>query len=200
MKQTATAIGLALATFSAGGAYAADISDKEEQQLRDAGYVEHPWQGLYVAFGVGAEIVSLDLGPVDLSEDDYLGNVRLGYDFQRGLFVGGPYAEATWHNLSIGPADSEWSYAFGGRAGVVLGNTLLYGLAEYNFREFDAEISDQEGFGAGAGAEVHFGGPFFGGIEYSHFFGEEVGDGPITADTSSDAVMLTFTIKGDPTN
>ena len=190
--RTVSAIAIA-AALETSPANAADLGAQEEEaQLREAGYRNPVWQGFYASLGAGYEIFVLDeAGPfgVDLSEDDFFGNGRLGYDAQRGRFVAGPFIEASYSGLDV----SEWTYAFGGRAGVTLGNTLFYGLAKYDFRELDGISDDLEGFAAGGGVEAHLGGPVFGGLEYTHHFGEEIGE----FDTSVDAVKAQLTIKGN---
>jgi len=201
MKRTASKMASAIAIAAVLGvtpAGATDLHPDEEAQLRDAGYVENVWQGFYASIGGGYEIVSFDFDMIDLSGDDFFVNIRGGYDFQRGRLVGGPLIEASWSNNDIGTlgVDSAWTYAVGARAGLVFGNTLAYVIAKYDFREFDGTVGDQEGLNAGVGVEFHLGGRLFGGVEYTHHFGDDAFSG--MADTSVDAVKARIIFKGNP--
>jgi len=160
----------------------------------DAELRKDVWMGLYGQIGGGYEIASADLGSgPDFSEDSAFGNFRAGYHFQRGRFVGGPWAEIAVTNISAGGVENEFTYGFGADLGIVIGNVRPYVLAGYRILDVDG-ADDVEGFVGGAGMDLHLGGNFFAQLEYTHQFEDDI-EG---VDVSTNRVMLGLSYKADP--
>jgi hypothetical protein len=205
--RTASAIALAAALGSTP-AKAADLGGKDESRLGGVGY-EHTWTGAYVSGGVGYEKASLEGFGMDIGGEGFLGNGRIGYDQQIGSLLLGAFGEARFNDLSIGlggpSVESDWSWGFGGRAGVVLGNSLIYGTGGWGRREISFSncggscpgLDDVDEWFYGGGIEVHAGGPFFVGAEVRQHIASD-DDLPTGLEADSFSGMLSITFKADP--
>lgn len=167
-------------------------------------YTEAPinWNGFYLGIQGGygnanhaldAEIYNAEESATLASLDGvnghgFIGGARVGYDFQLGRFVAGPFADYNFSNieteLKMGDhftatveKGEEWT--IGGRAGVLLSqSTLLYGLAGYTETSYslhasgEGKLGDQDftGLTAGVGLETAITRNIFLSLEYQHRF------------------------------
>jgi len=209
--RTASAIALT-AALGVTPAKAADLGEKDESRVGEVGY-EDVWTGAYVSGALGYEQASVEdtAAPADLSADGFVSQARLGYDQLVGnRFLLGLYTEGRLNDLSESFGDysfeNDWTWGVGGRAGVVIGNTLIYGTGGWAQR--DISISeDGDGFGPdevgewfyGGGVELHAGGPFFAGLEVRQHISDDDALSDVGVDEADSlSAMLSVTFKADP--
>jgi outer membrane immunogenic protein len=167
------------------------------------------WTGVYIGvqggYGNADHKLSVEaynaeesavLGSLDgLNSRGFIGGGRIGYDFQLGRFVAGPFADYNFSNidseLKIGSQSAtvekgdEWT--LGGRAGLlVTPATLIYGLVGYTQTNYALHASgagklgdqDFKGLTGGAGIETALTKNLFIGLEYQHtwYDGETIAD------------------------
>jgi opacity protein-like surface antigen len=121
------------------------------------------WSGLYAGGTIGG-LTSLD-PEFDLDAYELTAGAQVGYLQQFGMFVVGAEVQGMWTDdlqyvLTPGSGlQQDWSIAAKGRAGVVLGDTLLYGTG-------GAILSELKPSGATtSNTEWYTGGVFGGGVE-----------------------------------
>jgi len=158
-------LGAVLLLAATGAALAAD--------LPAGGYYAAPtpaplygfsWYGPYVGGTIGYQWGSVDNNPTKPS--GIAGGLEAGYNWQRGQFVFGAEtdiqlsgAEGTFAPWQF---SSPWYGTLRGRAGVAIGNVLVYGtggLAYGDLRAVTAALSEDRtsvGWTVGAGVEVGF--------------------------------------------
>jgi outer membrane immunogenic protein len=116
-----------------------------------------------------------------------------GCDLQMGQVVVGGFANYDWHqdhDVTLTLGTKSWSsgideqWAVGGRAGVLVGPSLVYGIAGYTEAKLD--IGDHTGWVYGAGVELPLGNGFSLRGEYTYSDLEEVAYkvGPAMAPTT----------------
>lgn len=108
------------------------------------------WSGCYIGVHAGMSATKTDttldatgtgtlLGVNGLGSAGSLAGVHAGCDMQVQQFVFGGFGDYTWHNqsleitsplaaMSIAKLDVNSQWTIGGRAGLVFGNSLVYGL------------------------------------------------------------------------
>jgi outer membrane immunogenic protein len=105
----------------------------------DVGLAGDDWTGFYVGAHLGG--VTSD----DFSEENsaWMGGIQAGYLQQFDSFVLGGEIAASLHDelsyelSSTAGLQQEWSITATGRAGIALGQTLIYGLAGVSVTELD---------------------------------------------------------------
>ncbi len=125
--------GAALSALIAGSANAADVYTKgglKDEPFIDVNVVN--FSGGYVGVGVGGVLLEDDYND-ELS--GFVGEGVIGWDFRRASFVIGPRVKGAFASAE---SDNDLieldGYAnLGGRAGVVLNRTLIYGDLGYEF-------------------------------------------------------------------
>lgn len=154
-----SALALLTAAFIASPASAADLGGRasmKDAPVYESSAVPRSWQGPYVALGLGFDANAIDapvvydeekVGGIDLSSDGILITGRIGYYFQRSQFVAGPFADIEWSDTSGtatnfpgflgGSVKGKFSYALGANMGVVVGQSLLYGGAGWQWKNFN---------------------------------------------------------------
>lgn len=119
------------------------------------------YAGPYIALGAGFDANSVSNGVDDISVSGLVATGRVGWDFQQGRFVFGPFADVEWNNADSTGIDGQWSVALGGRAGLVIGQALVYVNGGFEWKHFDiSTIStdyDPSGPFVGAGLEASLG-------------------------------------------
>jgi opacity protein-like surface antigen len=132
------------------------------------------WTGCYGQAGAGWAVSKTEVSIPPWASLDGLGadggvlSVGAGCDLQMGAVVVGGFADYAWHqdhavNVTFGPtsidlATLEEQWAVGGRAGVLVGPSLVYALAGYTQAKLD--IGDHEGIVYGGGVELPIGAGF----------------------------------------
>jgi opacity protein-like surface antigen len=169
---------LAIAALAAPlAANAADLGGPVQQTAPALPAVLAPapsWTGCYgqVAGGWAVSKTEVSIPPwasLDgLGADGGVLSVGAGCDLQMGQVVVGGFADYAWHqdhavNVTFGPtsidlATLEEQWAVGGRAGVLVGPSLVYALAGYTQAKLD--IGDHEGIVYGGGVELPIGAGF----------------------------------------
>jgi outer membrane immunogenic protein len=128
-------------------------------------YAAYSWIGPYIGGTLGYQWGDVSNNPTKPS--GVAGGVEAGFNWQHGNFVYG--AEADFNFSSADDTFAPWQFSnpwFGtvrGRAGVAIGNVLLYGTAGLAYGELTAQtvgnLSESHtglGWVAGIGAEVGF--------------------------------------------
>ena len=122
------------------------------------------WTGFYAGAHLGG-VTTQDLANLNADNVRFSGGVQGGYLQQFGMFVMGAELEASVANdltyaLAPGAALREnWSIVAKGRAGVALGDTLLYGTAGLSLANLEgtgtavASTETNAGIAFGAGVE-----------------------------------------------
>jgi outer membrane immunogenic protein len=165
MKTLAGAIALAAAAATAAvPARAAD--------LPAAGYYNAPaplsafsWMGPYLGANIGYEWGKVSNNPTQPS--GIFGGIQAGYNWQFGQFVAGVetdvQASAASDTFAPWQFSNPWFGTLRGRAGVAIGNVLVFGSAglAYGSLTVDSpgnlsETRSSLGWAAGLGAEVGF--------------------------------------------
>jgi outer membrane immunogenic protein len=157
---------LVLAAASAGvdTALAADFPSSN-YYTAPSSYSAYSWAGPYLGVNLGYEWGSVSNNPTRPS--GVAGGAEGGFNWQHGNFVYG--AEADINLSSADDTFAPWQFSnpwFGtlrGRAGVAIGNVLIYGTAGLAYGELTADtaanLSESHtsfGWVAGGGAEVGF--------------------------------------------
>jgi outer membrane immunogenic protein len=159
-----TVLGTALVLAMGGVALAADLP-AGNYYTAPAPLGAYSWAGPYLGATVGYEKGQVSNNPTQPS--GVAGGIEGGYNWQFGQFVAG--AETDIQASSASDTFAPWQFSnpwFGtlrGRAGVAIGNTLLFGTAGVAYGSLDVQTpgnlsESRTGFGwvAGAGLEVGF--------------------------------------------
>jgi outer membrane immunogenic protein len=125
----------------------------------------YSWVGPYIGANLGYEWGEVSNNPTRPS--GLAGGIQAGYNWQFGQFVAG--AETDIQVSGAEETFAPWQFSnpwFGtvrGRAGVAIGNTLIYGTAGLSYGELTvqtpgnlSESRDSIGWVAGGGLEVGF--------------------------------------------
>jgi outer membrane immunogenic protein len=166
------------------------------------------WTGCYAGVAGGWGISKTEVSVPPWASLDGLGadggvlGVLGGCDLQMGAVVVGGFASFDWHQdhevtLTIGPASAstglDETWAVGGRAGVLVGPTLVYGLAGYTEAKLD--IGDHAGWLYGGGIELPIGSGFSLRGEYTYSDLDSEAYGPVVVDPDVHAVKAALTYK-----
>jgi len=159
-----TILGAVLSFATAGAALAADLP-AGNYYTAPATLGAYSWAGPYLGANLGYEWGAVSNNPTKPSGLE--GGIEAGYNWQFGQFVTGVEGD-----LNVSGAEdtfAPWQFSnpwFGtlrGRAGVAIGNTLLFGTAGLAYGELAVqspgnltESRTSLGFVAGAGLEVGF--------------------------------------------
>jgi outer membrane immunogenic protein len=159
------ALALAIAAVATTGAAIAADFPASPYYTAPSSYSAYSWAGPYIGGTLGYEWGEVDNNPTHPS--GAAGGVEAGFNWQHGNFVYGGEAD---FNLS-GAEDTfaPWQFSnpwFGtvrGRAGLAVGNVLIYGTAGLAYGELTADtvgnLSESHtsfGWVAGGGAEIGF--------------------------------------------
>ena len=158
----AALFGAAFVSATAGTAAAADFP-VGPYYTAPSSYSAYSWIGPYIGGTLGYEWGDVSNNPTRPS--GVAGGVEAGFNWQHGNFVYG--AEADFNLSGADDTFAPWQFSnpwFGtvrGRAGVAIGNVLVYGTAGLAYGELTAEtagnLSESHtsfGWTAGAGAEI----------------------------------------------
>ena len=158
------ALALALVGIAVRAASAADFP-ASNYYTTPPSYSAYSWAGPYLGADLGYEWGKVSNNPTRPS--GLAGGVDAGFNWQHGNFVYG--AEADINFSGAEDTFAPWQFSnpwFGtvrGRAGVAIGNVLVYGTAGLAYGELTADtvanLSESRtsfGWVAGAGAEVGF--------------------------------------------
>jgi opacity protein-like surface antigen len=119
-----------------------------------------------------------------------------GCDLQVDRFVVGAWGEYGTRTFDWSGIDVDAKgWAAGGRAGIVVTNTLLYGLVGYTDLEAEADYLgsiDLTGIVLGGGAEVDLGRNFFARLEYQHLDLETDWDDEATVHSARLGIVYRF--------
>jgi outer membrane immunogenic protein len=158
--RTYLAAGLALAMSSA--AFAADLPG--QYYTVPSPLTAYSWAGPYLGATIGYEWGTVDNSPTRPS--GIAGGIEAGYNWQRGNFVFGGETDIQLSGADDTLAPYEFSNPWFGtlraRAGVDVGNVLLFGTAGFAYGDLRADSSGlteshtNVGWVAGAGAEIGF--------------------------------------------
>ncbi len=159
-----TVLGAALALTVTGAAFAADFPPSNYYTAPPS-YMANSWAGPYLGGVLGYEWGTVNNNPTRPSGLE--GGLEGGFNWQRGNFVYG--AETDMDISGADDTSAPWQFTnpwFGtlrGRAGVAIGNVLIFGTAGLAYGELTADTSgnlseSHTSFGwvAGGGAEVGF--------------------------------------------
>ena len=159
-----TFLGAALSLTMTSMALAADFPSQPYYTAPAPAPLASTWAGPYLGANVGYQWGHVDNNPTKPS--GLAGGIEAGYNWQRGQFVFGAETD-----ISLSGADdtfAPWQFSnpwFGtlrGRAGVTIGNVLLFGTAGLAYGDLRVESSNLTeshtslGWAAGAGMEVAF--------------------------------------------
>ena len=158
-----TLLGAALSLAMTSLAIAADMPAAPYYYTAPAPLSAYSWAGPYLGANLGYEWGDVSNNPT--RPNGVAGGVQVGFNWQRGNFVYGAETD-----IQLSAADdtfAPWQFSnpwFGtlrGRAGVAIGNVLLFGTAGLAYGSLTADTSgnlseSHSGFGwtAGVGAEV----------------------------------------------
>jgi outer membrane immunogenic protein len=154
----------AAAAGTANGARAADLP-AGNYYTAPAPLNASSWAGPYLGAAIGYEWGSVSSNPTRPS--GIAGGIEGGYNWQFGQFVAGVetdiQASAASDTFAPWQFSNPWFGTLRGRAGVVIGNTLLFGTAGLAYGGLTAtspgnlsQSRTSTGFAAGAGVEVGF--------------------------------------------
>lgn len=159
------------------------------------------WTGVYAGASVGyaSTVTQADIGLAGVgtaASIDGLGSsggsfgLQIGADLRVDRYLVGAFADWTMHNqewsvsspllpggtLASLDIDNQWT--IGGRAGVIVGETLVYGLLGYTTMQtsdidvplvpISFAVSEFKGWTFGGGLETHLGGNIFLAAEYRY--------------------------------
>jgi outer membrane immunogenic protein len=158
-----TILGTALLLGMAGTAVAADLPSP--YYTAPSALSAYSWAGPYLGATIGYERGAVSNNPTRPS--GVAGGIEGGYNWQFGQFVAGGEADiqASGASDTFAPwqFSNPWFGTLRGRAGVAIGNTLLFGTAGVAYGSLDVQTpgnlsESRTGFGwvAGAGLEVGF--------------------------------------------
>jgi outer membrane immunogenic protein len=159
-----TIFGAAFSLAMAGTAFAADLP-ASPYYTAPATLTASSWAGPYLGANLGYEWGTVSNNPTRPS--GLAGGIEAGYNWQFGQFVVGGEADlqASGAQDTFAPwqFSNPWFGSVRGRAGVAVGNVLLYGTAGIAFGSLSvqtpgnlSETRDSIGGIAGAGVEVGF--------------------------------------------
>jgi outer membrane immunogenic protein len=166
------------------------------------------WTGVYLQGGGGYAISNTTVGVPGFFELDGLGaegftlSAGAGADLQMGQVVVGLWGDYTWDvdhdvTLTIGSASASTGikerWAAGGRAGVLVGPSLVYGLVGYTEAELD--LGDHAGVVYGGGVELPIGSGFSLKGEYRYSDLETVKYGGVQVDPDVHEVGVKLAYK-----
>jgi outer membrane immunogenic protein len=157
-------LGAVLSIATAGAAFAADLP-AGNYYTAPATLGAYSWAGPYLGANLGYEWGSVSNNPT--RPTGLAGGLEAGYNWQFGHFVAGAETdiEASGASDTFAPwqFSNPWFGTLRGRAGVAIGNTLLFGTAGLAYGELAAQspgnLSENHsslGWVAGAGLEVGF--------------------------------------------
>jgi outer membrane immunogenic protein len=163
-KTTIFAASLLLATAAAGTALAADLPAQPYYTAPTPVYASS-WAGPYLGATIGYEWGSTTNNPTKPSGVE--GGIQAGYNWQFGQFVAGVEtdisASGAEDTLAPWQFSNPWFGTTRARAGVAIGNTLVFGTAGLAYGGLTAttpgnlsESHNSFGWSAGLGAEVGF--------------------------------------------
>jgi outer membrane immunogenic protein len=158
----AASVGATLAMAAAGSALAADLPSGPYYTAPEP-LSAYSWAGPYLGANIGYEWGSVDNNPTRPS--GIAGGIEGGYNWQRGSFVFGAETDIQLSGAddTLAPFEfsNPWFGTLRGRAGVTIGNVLLFGTAGLAYGELTAttagnlsENHTSVGWTVGAGAEV----------------------------------------------
>jgi opacity protein-like surface antigen len=130
------------------------------------------WTGCFASIGGGWAVSKTEVSIPGVGGLDGLGADGVlaaggGCDLQMGQVVVGGWADYSWHQDHDVTLTTPWgsastglneAWAVGGRAGVLVGPSLIYGLAGYTEAKLD--IGDHTGVVYGGGVELPIGAGF----------------------------------------
>jgi len=147
--------------------------------------------GPYVGLGIGTDIHAVDAGvEVDASIDGAMFTGRLGYDIAlRKHLLLGAFGDVNYSTAGAGDVDADYSYQLGGRAGLRLGGTLLYGMGGYAWNDFSGVDYQPTGYFAGGGLQTDLGDGFSLAIEGQREWSED-GVGGEDVEQTADRIRL----------
>lgn len=159
-----TILGAALLLSMMGMAIAADFPPGN-YYTAPAPLSAYSWAGPYLGANLGYEWGTVDNNPTKPS--GLAGGVQAGYNWQRGNFVFGGETDfqfsAAEDTLAPWQFSNPWFGTVRGRAGVAIGNVLVFGTAGLAYGSLTAdtaanlsETHDSLGWVAGGGVEVGF--------------------------------------------
>jgi outer membrane immunogenic protein len=166
------------------------------------------WTGCSIGGGGGYAISNTTVGVPGFFELDGLGAegftafAGAGCDLQLGQVVVGAFADYTWDfdhdvTLTIGSGSASTGlnerWAVGGRAGVLVGPSLVYGLVGYTDAQLD--IGDHAGVVYGGGVELPIGSGFSLKGEYRYSDLETVSYGGLDVDPDIHEVRASLNYK-----
>jgi outer membrane immunogenic protein len=166
------------------------------------------WTGCYIGGGGGYAISNTGVSvpgflSIDgLGAEGYTAFAGGGCDLQMGAVVVGGFADYTWdfeHDFTVSAGGGSFStglnerWAAGGRAGVLVGGALAYGLVGYT--DADLDIGSHAGVVYGGGLELPVGAGFSLKGEYRYSDLEEVSYGPVVVDPDIHEVRASINYK-----
>jgi outer membrane immunogenic protein len=154
----------ALTLATAGAAFGADLS-VPNYYTAPASLSAYSWAGPYLGANVGYEWGSVSNNPTKPSGLE--GGIEAGYNWQIGQFVAGGEADiqvsGAQDTLAPWQFSNPWFGTLRGRAGVAIGNTLIFGTAGAAYGSLTvqtpgnlSETRTSLGWVAGGGLEVGF--------------------------------------------
>ncbi len=157
-----TIFGAALALAMAGMAFAADLPPGN-YYTAPATLSAYSWAGPYLGANIGYEWGKVSNNPTEPT--GLAGGIEAGYNWQLGQFVAGTEADiqASGAEDTFAPwqFSNPWFGTLRGRAGVAIGNTLLFGTAGLAYGSLTVDspgnLSESRasfGWVAGGGLEV----------------------------------------------
>lgn len=159
-----TILGAAFALAATGAAFAADLPASSYYTAPPT-VGAYSWMGPYLGGTIGYEWGTVSNNPTQPSGVE--GGIEGGYNWQFGQFVVGGEADldASGATDTFAPwqFSNPWFGTVRGRAGIAIGNTLVYGTAGLAFGGLTvqtpgnlSQTRDSVGWTAGAGVEVGF--------------------------------------------
>lgn len=122
----------------------------------------YSWAGPYLGGTAGYEWGTVSNSPT--KPTGFAGGAEAGYNWQNGAFVFGGETDinlsAAGESFAASQFSNPWFGTVRGRAGVALGNVLLFGTAGLGYGELSANLGGLSedhtkfGFAAGGGVEV----------------------------------------------
>lgn len=171
LARSAVALAFLLVTLCGAGALtssaiAADILDSIDRAgtLQLSETPKALGAGPYIGLGVGTDVHTFgdkDTLPVAIGIDGTVFSGRLGYDFtlRKHLLIGA-FGDVNYSTTGAMGVDVDYSYQLGGRAGLRLGSTLVYGVGGGAWNDFSGVNYQPTGYFAGAGLQTDLGGGF----------------------------------------
>lgn len=157
----ASVVAVAAADMPATSQYDPAAPSSAEYNSVDVGLADDDWTGFYVGAHLGG-ITSDDFSETNSA---WTGGVQAGFLQQFDSFIlGGEIAATLYDELGyeLSPTaglQQEWSITATGRAGVALGQTLIYGLAGVSITELNPSAPTS------SGSDTYTGAVFGAGVE-----------------------------------